>query len=243
MASIEIKTVQNVAIRYELGTFGERMISTMIDWFVIGFSSVCIYLLSNYFGNNSNEKDTVVFTIVFTLFIFYSLVNEYFMSGSSPGKRLMGLRIMRVDGQPCEILDYVIRWAFRSVDIFLSVGAGVGLLVGFTPTRQRIGEILSNTVVVKFYRRENSVAQLLKLKSISNYTPGFQQSSRISENEAILIKEVLDKSKQFPTPGHKKAVHDLSLILSRKLEIPTQQIVDDHNFLLTVLKDYVAFSR
>jgi hypothetical protein len=155
----------------------------------------------------------------------------------------MGLRIMRLDGQPCELMDYVIRWAFRSVDIFLSLGAAAGLLVGFSASRQRIGEILSNTVVVKYFPKENSVTQLLKIKSLANYTPSFAQSVCISEHEAILIKEVLDRSKANKTAGHRQSVSELTLILARKMGISPREIVNDKDFLLAVLRDYVALSR
>jgi len=242
LASIEIKTVQNVLIRYELGSFWERVMATIIDWFVIGFSILISYLLISSLNLNYKSLDLIRAFFSISVFFFYSLISEYLFQGSSIGKRAMGLRIMRLDGQPCELLDYVIRWAFRSVDIFISGGAAVGLLVGFTPTRQRIGEILSNTVVVKYFPRENSINQLLKIKSLSNYTPSFLQSGLITEEEAILIKEVLDRSRMDQSTGHTRCLKQMSLYLSQKMGIPTLEIINEKDFLLAVLRDYVALS-
>ena len=243
MASIEIKTVQNVLIRYELGTFWERLLALILDWMVMGVFSALLFFLAGALSLYGADVQQVIRVILMIVFVFYSLVSEYFMSGSSIGKRAMGLRIMRLDGQPCELMDYVIRWAFRSVDIFLSSGAAAGLLVGFSASRQRIGEILSNTVVVKYFPKENSVSQLLKIKSLANYTPSFAQSIMISEKEAILIKEVLDRSKARPTAGHRQSITELSVILARKMGIPPREIVNDKDFLLAVLRDFVALSR
>jgi uncharacterized RDD family membrane protein YckC len=243
VASIEIKTVQNVMIRYELGTFWERLLALFLDWTVMGVFATLIFYLASVYSSFGEDVQLVVGIVLVTVFVFYSLVSEYFMHGSSIGKRILHLRIMRLDGQPCELMDYVIRWAFRSVDIFLSSGAAVALLVGFSPSRQRIGEILSNTVVVKYFPKENSVSQLLKIKSLANYTPSFAQSIMISESEAILIKEVLDRSKANATAGHRQSITELSVILARKMGIPPREIVNDKDFLLAVLRDYVALSR
>jgi len=243
VASIEIKTVQNVMIRYELGTFWERLLALILDWMVMGVFSALLFFLAGVFSLYGNDVQLVISFVLMTIFVFYSLASEYFMHGSSIGKRAMGLRIMRLDGQPCELMDYVIRWAFRSVDIFLSLGAAAGLLVGFSASRQRIGEILSNTVIVKYFPKENSVSQLLKIKSLANYTPSFTQSVCISEQEAILIKEVLDRARSHPTAGHRQSITELSVILARQMGIPHREIVNDNDFLLAVLRDYVALSR
>lgn len=243
MASIEIKTVQNVQIRYELGTFWERLLALILDWIVMGVFTALLYFLTGVFSLYGNDVQQVINLILILVFVFYSLASEYFMNGSSIGKRAMGLRIMRLDGQPCELMDYVIRWAFRSVDIFLSLGAAAGLLVGFSASRQRIGEILSNTVMVKYFPKENSVSQLLKIKSLANYTPSFEQSIVITESEAILIKEVLDRSKANATEGHRQSIAEMSVILARKMGVSPREIVNDKEFLLAVLRDFVALSR
>jgi len=243
VASIEIKTVQNVMIRYELGTFWERLLALFVDWMVMGVFAMLLFYLASVFTSFGEYVQLVIGTVLLTVFAFYSLVSEYFMNGSSIGKRALRLRIMRLDGQPCELMDYVIRWAFRSVDIFLSSGAAAGLLVGFSASRQRIGEILSNTVVVKYFPKQNSVSQLLKIKSLANYTPSFAQSIIISEREAILIKEVLDRYKANATAGHRQSISELSVILARKMGISPREVVNDKDFLLAVLRDFVALSR
>jgi uncharacterized RDD family membrane protein YckC len=243
VASIEIKTVQNVLIRYELGTFWERLLALILDWIVMGVFAAFLFFLARTLSLYGTDVQQIIGTVMMTVFVFYSLLSEYFMRGSSIGKRAIGLRIMRLDGQPCELIDYVIRWSFRSVDIFLSLGSAVYLLVGFSSSRQRIGEILSNTVVVKFFPKENSVNQLLKIKSLANYTPGFAQSTMISEREALLIKEVLDRFKANATVGHRQSISELSVILARKMGISPREIINDKDFLLTVLRDYVALSR
>jgi len=244
MASIEIKTVQNVRIRYELGNFWERLIATVIDWMAMGGFFIVLLLLSTSFAGAVSNGGEVFFSVIGVLvFVFYSPTSEYFFQGSSLGKKAMGLRILRLDGQPCELMDYIIRWAFRMVDFYLSGGAAAVLLVGFSPTRQRIGDLLSNTVVVKYFPRENTIEQLLKIRSTENFTPKFPEAGRLSESEAMLIKEVIDRYKSDKSPGHKKALTEACRHLSAKLDIPALQITNELDFLIAVLRDYVALSR
>jgi len=244
MASIEIKTVQNVRISYELGTFWERLIATAIDWFAMGMFFLALFLVfpSIWYGDSGIFSNLIIVFLILT-FVFYSPVSEYFLQGASLGKRAMGLRILRLDGQPCELLDYIIRWAFRVVDFYLTAGSAALLLVGFSATRQRIGDLLSNTVVVKYFPRENTIEQLLKIRSLGNYTPTYPESSRISEAEAILIKEVIDRYRFDRSPGHKKALSETCQWMVKKMGLPSRPVADKNEFLISVLRDYVALSR
>lgn len=238
-ANIEIKTVQNVTIRYELGSFWERMFATLIDWILLTGVFILLSLILGIFNIGQNG----VFTLFYVVFVFYTPVSEYLLQGGSLGKRAMGLRILRLDGQPVEVTDYIIRWAFRLVDLYLSAGSLASILVGFTQNRQRIGDLLSNTVVVKYYKKEGSIEKLLSIRSMANYQPSFAQAHLLNESEAMLIKETLDRYKKYQTKGHLQAIRDLSQAVSRKLDIRSTDVVNDSEFLLAVLRDYVALSR
>lgn len=238
-ATIEIKTVQNVTIRYELGSFWERMFATLMDWLIL----TALFLVLGLSLATMGMEQNVLAAFLYAIFVFYTPVSEYLLQGGSIGKRAMGLRILRLDGQPVEVTDIIIRWAFRLVDFYLSAGSLAAILIGFTQNRQRIGDLLSNTVVVKYYPKEGSIEKLLNIRSSANYQPSFPQAQMLNETEAILIKEVLDRNKKFRTRGHQEAIRELSLAISRKMGIRSQDVVNDADFLLTVLRDYVALSR
>jgi uncharacterized RDD family membrane protein YckC len=243
MAHIEIKTVQNVRIKYELATFWERFLATLIDWFVMMMGYLVFYFFLSFWSLRYDEEQMGIAIGVSLIFFFYTPVSEYFFRGSSLGKRTLGLRILRLDGQPCEISDYIIRWAFRSVDIFGSVGSIVALTVGFSGTRQRIGDLLANTVVVKSHLKESSIQNLLAIRSLATYTPRFAEAANLLESDAILIKEVLDRNRNSPGPGSKRAKVELSLCIAEKILVPKTTAEDDPEFLITVLRDYVALTR
>ena len=100
----------------------------------------------------------------FALEWFYGGVLEAYWNGQTLGKRLMGIRVLRTDGQPINGLQAVMRNFLRLVDLmpFLPLGALVGqegpwalptgllgLVVPMLNERfQRLGDLACGTMVV-----------------------------------------------------------------------------------------------
>lgn len=68
--------------------------------------------------------------------------------GSTPAMRLLGLRIVRTDGGPPARRDYILRWLLMVVDgMFFGLVGAVLMLV--SPRRQRLGDMVTDTMVVR----------------------------------------------------------------------------------------------
>jgi uncharacterized RDD family membrane protein YckC len=72
--------------------------------------------------------------------------------GATPAMRWLGLRLVRLDGGPPSLRDYLVRWLLFAVDgMFLGLlGAA---LIAVTPRHQRFGDIVTRTVVVRVAER------------------------------------------------------------------------------------------
>jgi uncharacterized RDD family membrane protein YckC len=77
------------------------------------------------------------------------LAYSYFegRSGQTPGKRLMGIRVLGTDLQPCGFGRAVLRNLLTFVDGFFNFLVGA-LMVAFTENWQRLGDFAARTVVV-----------------------------------------------------------------------------------------------
>lgn len=74
-------------------------------------------------------------------------------TGRTPGKALLGVAVVREDGRPCTYARAAVRTALRFVD-WLPAGYLVGLLsIALTERRQRVGDRLAGTVVVRTRNR------------------------------------------------------------------------------------------
>lgn len=69
--------------------------------------------------------------------------------GQTLGKRLLGIVVVREDGEPCTYAAATIRTALRLADA-LPVAYIVGLVaIGLTERHQRLGDLLAGTIVVR----------------------------------------------------------------------------------------------
>ncbi len=79
----------------------------------------------------------------------YFVASEMWMEGQSPGKVVMGLRVVTRDGATVTLVPSLIRNVLRIVDLFPSTYS-VGLVVMlFNRRGQRLGDLAAGTVVVR----------------------------------------------------------------------------------------------
>lgn len=87
--------------------------------------------------------------MMFLLVFFYYVLFEAGKRGASPGKRVMGLRVVDTSGAPISFGQSFIRNMLRFADGMPVPTYGFGLLSTLVTQRfQRLGDLLANTVVV-----------------------------------------------------------------------------------------------
>ncbi|HNC30501.1 MAG TPA: RDD family protein, partial [Cyclobacteriaceae bacterium] len=175
--------------------------------------------------------------------LFYSLALEYFNNGQSVGKKLMKIQVIKITGDKATFYDYFGRWIFRMLDIYFSFGAIASILIASSSRAQRIGDIVSNTSVIKL---ESSVYlslnDILKIQSRETYQPVYAQAKHLAEDDVILIKSTIDRFKKYNNHAHAEAVDQLTDRIKSVLEI-RDSIPDNVKFLQTVINDYIVLTR
>lgn len=92
--------------------------------------------------------DGLYLLLIFLLEWFYPVFFEVYMRGATPGKRLLGLRVISDDGAPVGWSASTIRNLMRFID-FLPLGYGLGLLCVFLHRDfKRLGDLAAGTVVI-----------------------------------------------------------------------------------------------
>ena len=126
MSELQINTTQNVKINFTSSGAGERLLAFIIDNVIkIGY----LYLVGYLFGafDNMDQWSQIgLNTLLSFPIIFYTLVLESIMDGQTIGKRLLKIRVVKIDGYQATLSDYIVRWFFRIVDIYLF---GLGFFV------------------------------------------------------------------------------------------------------------------
>lgn len=242
METIDINTPQNVTINYELASLRERIFGFVIDFVTLTISCLILYsLLLNSFGSGG---ESIIFTIFcLPIFLFYSLLFEMLNNGKSLGKMALGIKVIKIDGTEGVAGDFMARWVFRSLELYLTAGAFAAIMVSLSDKNQRLGDLVANTVVVKERPSFNlSLVTLLSKKTINEYQPKYPSVVHMSEEDVLFIKEVLERYRKYKNEAHREALKILSDKMKIKLEI-TNTVGRYDEFLLTLIKDYVVLTR
>lgn len=188
------------------------------------------------------ETDALFYVFILPIWIFYSLVFESMMDGQTLGKRLMGIKVVKLTGNEPTLSDYLIRWTFRPIDIWTS-GAVASLLITTSPKSQRLGDILANTAVIRMKSSMNlRFEDISRIKSLEDYEITYPNVRQFSEKDMLLVKTVLSRYSSFQNDAHKDAVLKVLSIVMQKLQI-TEKPKNPISFLKTVLNDYIVLTR
>lgn len=118
-------------------------IALMVAGLVLALGGLAMNLISPTIGV------AIVFILYFLVDWGYAIFLEGLWSGQTVGKKLFGLRVIQESGVRVGWLQALLRNLARPVDripLFYLVG-GVAAL--FTPSQQRLGDLLAGTVVVR----------------------------------------------------------------------------------------------
>jgi uncharacterized RDD family membrane protein YckC len=152
-ADLTIRTGEGVTFALPLA----GPLTRFIAWLVDGVVSIALGImvagpigsLGGFMPDFAQAMGVLVF---FASQTAYGIGWEWFWRGQTPGKRLLGLRVMDADGLRLQFGQILLRNLLRVVDalpLFYMVG---GVACVWTRHSQRLGDLAANTVVIRVRR-------------------------------------------------------------------------------------------
>ncbi|MEM7404218.1 MAG: RDD family protein [Pseudomonadota bacterium] len=140
-----VETPEGIELALEVAGPMPRAVAWTVDVFLRSILYFVIAMVAGVLGKFG------LGLFLLTLFLmewFYPVLGEMFMNGATPGKKMVGLRVIQDDGTPVGWGPSIIRNLVRSID-FLPLGYGVGLLcMLFNRDFKRLGDMAAGTLVV-----------------------------------------------------------------------------------------------
>ncbi|MBI5935248.1 MAG: RDD family protein [Chloroflexi bacterium] len=173
--TLQIDTPENVSFGYDVAGIGSRFLAALVDTILMLLLQVIIFgtiflVIGGSDILSSSAPAWVIGALSFIAFVFfwgYYIFFEILWNGQSPGKRMVGLRVIRVDGTPVTAAEVVIRNLVRLID-FLPSAYGVGVIAMFVNDKsRRLGDLAAGTVVV----HDRSVQSLDELAAARPLAP------------------------------------------------------------------------
>lgn len=246
MVELQINTTQNVNINFTAASVGERILAYIIDWLIkIAYAVVVFQIMFNvigmeqWFEDMDNWSIMAIIVLFYLPVIFYSLVFETLLDGQTIGKRILKIKVVKIDGYQASLADFVIRWFFRIIDLNIMSGVVALIAIVTSPRNQRLGDMTAGTSVITLRNNVNINHTILEdIKE--DYQPTYPNVIRLSDNDARIIKDtylVARKNKDY------KTLIKLREKIKEVVEIKDVKQSNDVEFIDTILKDYNFFTQ
>jgi uncharacterized RDD family membrane protein YckC len=239
METIKVNTSQHVDIDYPVAGLGERIAARLID-LAMFFGLYILFILLGLLTGLSGAMDGAPFlfyaliVIYAAAYVFYNLICEIFMDGQSVGKRLMKIKVISLDGGQASIGQYFIRWLFRLVDFALTAQVGGLICVAVSENKQRIGDMVAGTTLIKTVARTN-FNHIAFHPVEETYEPVFNNISLLSDRDIELVHEVIAT---YYKTFNSELVYTMSEKITGLLSVSRPEGMNEMDFLKTVIKDY-----
>ena len=132
---------------------------------------------------------------------------------------------------------------FLLLDFIFSAGVLGAVLITSTLRGQRLGDLASNTAVIRQKDSLNfQLDDILNIQSIEDYEPQYPVVKQLNETDVLLIKSTLTRYRSWRNPAHASAIKEAAKVIAQQLniEIPKGNQLD---FLKTLIRDYIVLTR
>jgi uncharacterized RDD family membrane protein YckC len=246
MANVKITTGQYVNIEQRMASVSDRVFAQLLDmvfmWVYVSIISLIFGLvyMSSTHEYSSRVETTMTFIYVALLlpFIFYHPIFEFFFNGASPGKKILKLKVVQVDGSSPTLGAYIMRWMMYLLECAILPGIGL-LCIIFNKKGQRLGDMMAGTIVIKNDEYTKHIINLNNFGYVNEgYRPFYPEVATLSLHQAEVVRETLmnnNSNRDF-------YINELSQKIMEHLNIPPLVNGSNEKFLDTILNDYRYYS-
>ncbi len=235
---VTIETPEHVLFEYELAGLGSRLVAAMLDLLFIGLTLgalLAIFFLAagglSLGGAGADSALWMVALGVLAAFVTlwgYPILFELFMRGQTPGKRIVGLRVIREGGYALTPAAVVVRNLMRLAD-WLPGAYFLGILVMILhPRYKRIGDIVAGTIVIRERRHAPAPARPAVgprlAAALAPLAADLRQAGvhRLPAGRVRVIEDFLGRRQELSAPARAKLSRELAAFVSTELGIATQ---------------------
>jgi uncharacterized RDD family membrane protein YckC len=240
---LTIETPEQIALEYSLASAGSRFLALAVDTLIEGAVFIGIGLLalvaSMIRGSGAGAvalwMQALLLLAGFCVYYGYFAMFEAVWSGQTPGKRLVGLRVITTSGRPITTFDAIVRNLLRIVDQLPGIYA-IGLTSIFMTARnQRLGDLAAGTVVVHEGAQRHE-----PLPSSAVAGTARLGAHRLQPNEIEAMETFLKRREDLPTFTRDRTAQTLARHVRQRLSIPAGHHPSDEGLIETLVGEYRA---
>ncbi len=233
---LEVETPEHVVLDYEIAGLGSRALAAMLDTLYLGFGTAALLIVLALLAPTGKWVIAVGFLLAFLSLWGYFTFFEGLRGGQTPGKRQMGIRVVRDTGHAVTFGAAAARNLLRVADFMPPPYLIGAVLVALHPRGKRLGDLVAGTVVVRDRPTLTTPesAEDLAAESDASGVP------ELSDDEFRLVHEFSERAAALPADPRRRVAMQLTARLAARF--PTRP-PDPEVFLRALHRDELARRR
>jgi uncharacterized RDD family membrane protein YckC len=213
--TLTITTPEGIDLELALAGVGSRFSAALVDIVIQGLLLLGVWVVFKGLGLLEGWGLFAFTIIVFVIVFAYHILFEVLVSGRTPGKRLNGLRVVRVGGFPIGFLASAIRNTVRLIDFLPSaylVGCAAILVA---KNNQRLGDLAAGTLVVRERKARSKLPPPRPIGAGVAYSSW--DVSTVTASELQTVRQFLERRESIDAQARARLAHTLAERLRPKV--------------------------
>jgi uncharacterized RDD family membrane protein YckC len=239
-----IETPEQIHIEFTVAGVGTRALALIIDSLIQGACGLVLMLVLVLIGISLRPavRGSLTWAVAavilagFLLYYGYFIVFEILWNGQTPGKRRIGIRVIKDTGRRLTALETVARNLLRIVDQLPGFYA-IGILASvMNKQNKRIGDLVAGALVI----REASPQQLKRRWYVEDRAgePGIPLGAeRLSDEDLILVESFLGRRFELDPDTRSRMASQIFSRLESKLTVSDRDRAGVERLLETVVAE------
>ena len=244
MASITITTPFNIDLEFKTASVNKRLLAWLIDILIITlYYYVILRFIKPLLGLTESIDTAAELFLIILPVLLYQLAFELFLNGQTIGKKLVGIKVIDMEGKEPTWGQYILRWLLCIGNLFVYIipyvllrvpVALIAFMILYLPDflcviisakSQRIGDLAAGTVVIDKNYVANISDTIYFDVGQESYKPVFPGVMRLTDRDINGISNLI---------SNKRTTRDTELYM--------QQVTDKIKSVLTIESDLEPYA-
>ncbi len=237
--TLEVRTPESIAFSYELAGVGSRFLAVMADLVIQVLVTVLLFwglvlavphLPPRVAPMSVHENRlasslamALVIAVVFAIFFGYFIAFEALWNGQTPGKKMLGIRVVRDGGYPVDFMASLLRNLIRVGEAAIGFYIISAVCAVFSPENKRVGDLAAGTIVVRDSRMDSPESLLREVAA----EPVYAATAYVSGEERALIRRFLDRRSDLVAERRAALAHQLAERVRPRVTQELQRLDDE----------------
>jgi uncharacterized RDD family membrane protein YckC len=224
-----IETPEQIGLDFALAGVGSRFLAILIDTIIQTVTGVVVFiafvLVVAVLGRGSGGPSVWLIALgalsAFLLLYGYFAIFEIVLNGQTPGKRIIGIRVIKESGRPLTPAETIGRNLMRIIDQLPAMYA-IGLVTMFlNGSNKRLGDLVAGSIVIRESKKDKEAPWLAMQSSQPTASPRvYPGAQRISVEDLRLMDTFLNRRNDMEADLRSRMANQILARLKAQIEIP-----------------------